>query len=156
MFPSDEAWSEALGKYEKMIEKLPSFKGTLAHSAESLADWMDFSCNIDILGERIEMYAVARNSEDERSDKTRNMMGKGEMARAKRQAAGAWADPEILAIPKADIDKFLDHPRLDDYRMYIGRILRLRPHTLNEAEDTDHRAVRGRSRHAFRYVFGAG
>ena len=38
LFPSDEAWSEALGKYEKMIEKLLSFKGTLAHSAESLAD----------------------------------------------------------------------------------------------------------------------
>jgi len=135
LFPSDEAWNEALGEYEKMTEKLPSYKGTLAWSAESLADWMDFSRDHDILGERLATYSNARHSEDERCDRTRSMVNKHAMARAKRQAAGAWADPEILAIPEAGISKFLEHPRLADYRVYIGRILRLRPHTLSATEE---------------------
>ena len=59
LFPSDKAWSEAFGEYEKMTEKLPSFKGTLVQSAESLADWMDFSRDFDILGERLHAYAFA-------------------------------------------------------------------------------------------------
>jgi len=135
LFPSDEAWSEAFDEYGKMTGKLPAYRGTLARSAESLADWMDFSCDLDILGDRLGTYASARHSEDESRDDTRAMVDKHAMADAKRQVAGAWANPEILAIPEADIGEYLEHPRLADYRVYIGRILRLRPHTLSEAEE---------------------
>ena len=132
LFPSDKAWGETLAEYEKMAEKLPSFKGTLARSAESLADYMDFSCGHDILGERLYWYAYARRSEDERSDEARAMNDRYDMAKAKSDAACAWAKPEMLAIPDTDIAKFLEHPRLADYRVYIARILRLRPYTLSE------------------------
>ncbi|MCL2600423.1 MAG: oligoendopeptidase F family protein, partial [Treponema sp.] len=135
LFASDEAWEQALGEYEKMIEKLPSYKGTLARSAESLADYMDFSRDLDILGGRLGVYGIVRQGEDERCNKARAMNEKNWMTGSKRMAAGAWADPELLAIPEADIAMFLEHPRLADYRMYIGRILRLRPHTLSAAEE---------------------
>jgi len=120
LFPDDGAWFGALGEYEKMAEKLPSYRGTLARSAESLADWMDASCNIDILGERLAVYAHARQSEDERCERARAMYEKKEMATAKRRAAGAWADPELLAVPEAVIAGFLEHPRLADYRVYAS------------------------------------
>jgi len=132
LFPSDEAWGKALGEYEKMTEKLSSFKGTLARSAESLAGWMDFSQNHDILIERLHAYAHALWCEDERCDEAFAMMESCEAAYANSQASCAWAKPELLAIPEADIAKFLEHPRLAGYRVYIGRILRLRPHTLSE------------------------
>jgi len=135
LFPSDEAWSEALGEYEKMTEKLPAFKGTLASSAESLADWMDFSRDHDMLGWRLSEYANARRSEDERAEDARQMADKGAMAIAKGRAACTWAYPELIAILEADIEKFLEHPRLADYRMHIGRMLRYRPHILSEAEE---------------------
>ena len=106
LFASDEVWNETLGEYGKMIERLPSFRGTLARSAESLAGWLDFSRDLDILSERIAAYAYARHSEDERCMETRAMTEKYAMASAKSQADGAWADPEILEIPEADIIKF--------------------------------------------------
>ncbi|MCL2600554.1 MAG: oligoendopeptidase F family protein [Treponema sp.] len=135
LFPSDNAWEQALGKYEKMTAKLPSYKETLARSAESLADWMDFSRDLDMLGQRLFFYAHARHSEDYRCEKTHAMKSKYDTASAKSRTANAWANPEILAIPEADIGRFLEHPRLADYRVYIGRILRLRPHTLNAEEE---------------------
>ena len=135
LYPSDEAWSMALGEYGKMAERLPSFQGTLALSAERLADWMDFSRDLDMLGERLHAYAFSLWCEDERSTKTFAMMEKVETAYSKIHAECAWANPELLAIPEPVIAGFLEHPRLDEYRIYIERILRLRPHTLNAGEE---------------------
>ena len=135
VFTSDNAWHAALGEYERMTEKLPSFKGTLARSAESLADYMDFSRDHDILDQRLGLYAYARWFEDERVAAARGMVDKHGRAKAKSQTAGSWAEPEILAIPQAIIDSFLGHPRLAEYRVYIDRILRTKAHTLTAAEE---------------------
>jgi len=135
VFPSDDAWHEALGEYEMMTEKLSSFKGTLSRSAESFADYMDFSRDHDILGQRLRLYAFARQCEDERVVAVRDMMDKDDTAKAKSRTASSWAEPEILAIPGALIDRFLEHPRLAEYRIFIGRLLRTRAHTLTAAEE---------------------
>jgi len=135
IFPNDDAWHVALGEYEKMTEKLPSFKGTLARSAESLADWMDYARDHDILGQRLGTYAWARHFEDERDAQTRGMMDKDNAVKAKQKSASSWAKAEILSIPEAIIDTFLKHPRLAEYRMYISHLLRMRAHTLTEPEE---------------------
>ncbi|MCL1993035.1 MAG: oligoendopeptidase F [Spirochaetes bacterium] len=135
LFPGEEAWDKALGEYEKMAERLPTFQGTLGKSAESLADYLDFSKELNILGERLGYYAMLRKSEDESATAGRTMQGKFTMAFAKAQAAGAWENPEILAVAEKDMELFLQHERLGDYRIYLQRILRYRPHTLSEKEE---------------------
>ena len=135
LFPGDEAWYEGLGEFEKLAEKIPSFRGTLARSAESLADFMDFCRDLNILGERLGYYAMLRQSEDEGSGTARTMSGKINMASAKAMAATAWKRPEILAVPEADMEKFMAHPRNADYRIYLSRILRYRPHILSDKEE---------------------
>jgi len=135
LFANDAAWNEALGVYEKMAERIPSFQGTLAKSAESLADYLDFIRDFGILGERLYYYADLRQTEDEGSGVARTMCGKITMAAAKAQAAGAWEGPEILAIPEHDMEQFLAHPRIADYRIYLQRTLRYRPHILSDKEE---------------------
>jgi len=135
LFPSDEAWAEGLGEYERMAEGLPSFRGTLAQSAESLAGYMGFIRDLGILGERLGYYAMLRQSEDEASGAARAMSGKIAMAGARADAASAWDRPEILAIPEADMEKFLAHPGMADYAVYLRRILRCRPHILGDREE---------------------
>ena len=135
LFPSDEAWYEGLSGYEKMAERIPGFRGTLAKSAESLADYMDFSRDIGILGERLGYYAMLRQSEDEGGGAARTMTGKITMAAAKVSAASAWENPELLAVPQSDMERFLESPRMADYRVYVQRILRYRPHILSDGEE---------------------
>jgi len=135
LFANDAAWNEALGVYEKMAERIPSFQGTLAKSAENLADYLDFIRDFGILGERLYYYADLRQTEDEGSGAARTMCGKITMAAAKAQAAGAWEGPEILAIPEKDMEQFLAHPRIADYRIYLQRTLRYRPHILSDKEE---------------------
>ena len=135
LFTSDEEWNKSLAEYEKMSEKISSYQGTLGKSADHLADYADFSCSLNMLGERLGNYAFLRQSEDEGCSAARTMVGKITMASAKASAAASWENPEILAIPQKDMEKFLTHERIANYRIYLQKILRYRPHILSDKEE---------------------
>ena len=135
LFANNTAWSEGLAEFEKKIDKVSSFQGTLGKSAESLAAYLDFSRDLGILGERLYYYADLRQTEDEGAAEARTMTGKIAMAMAKAQAASAWERPEILAIPEKDMNEFLVNPRIAEYKIYLNKILRDRPHTLSDKEE---------------------
>jgi len=107
----------------------------LGKSAASLAAYLEFSRDFGILAERLYYYAHLRQTEDEGLSETRAMNGKIMMLMAKAQAASAWERPEILAIPDKDMQKFLAEPVLADYRIYLQRIIRYKPHTLSDGEE---------------------
>jgi len=135
LFPNDEEWNKSLAEFEKMTEKIPSFQGTLGKSAVHLADYLDFSCGLNLLGERLGNYAFLRQSEDEGASAARTMVGKITMAGAKAGAASSWDNPEILAIPEKDMQAFLSHERLTDHRISLKKILRYRPYILSDKEE---------------------
>jgi oligoendopeptidase F len=135
LFANDEAWNRSLAEFEKTAEKIPSYQGTLGKSAESLADYLDFSRDLNILGERLSYYAFLRQSEDEGDSVSRTMSGKIMMASSKARAASAWENPELLSIPEKDMEKFLSHERIADYRIYLQRTLRYRPYILSDKEE---------------------
>jgi oligoendopeptidase F len=135
LFNNDEEWNLNLVKYEKMSEKLSSFRGTLKSSAVHLADYLDFLKEHGILAERLFYYAELRQSEDEGAAAARTMTGKITMAVAKAKAACAWENPEILSIPEKEMEFFLSHNRNKDYRIYLQRIIRYKPYILGEKEE---------------------
>jgi len=135
LFKTDDEWNKGLINFEKTAEKIPSYKGTLGKSAESLADYLDFSRDLSVLGERLGYYAMLRQSEDQSDSASRTMSGKITMAGAKAQAASAWDRPEILSVPEKDMDSFLAHNRIKDYRVYLQRIIRCRPYILSDKEE---------------------
>lgn len=135
LFANDQAWETGLAEYQRMAERIPAFRGSLGKSAESLAAYLDFSRDLGILGERLFYYADLRQTEDEGAGDARAMCGKITMAAAKAQAAAAWENPEILSIPEADMTAFLAHPRIAEYRVYLHRIIRYKPHILSDTEE---------------------
>jgi len=135
LFANDEEWNSSLAEFEKIAERIPSFRGTLGKSALSLADYLDFSRDLNILNERLTYYADLRQTEDEGDSAARTMTGKITMAAAKANAASAWENPEILSIPEKDMETFLAHERIADYRVYLQKILRYRPYILSGGEE---------------------
>jgi len=135
LFANDAEWNNSLAEYEKMIEKIPSFQGTLGKSAIHLADYLDFSRDMGIFSEKLGSYAYLRQSEDEGASDARTMTGKITMAGARAGAASSWDNPEILAIAQKDMDAFLLHDRIKDYRVYLQKLLRYRPHILSDKEE---------------------
>jgi len=135
LFLNDEEWKTALAEFEKMAEKIPSFRGTLGKSADHLADYLDFSRDLNILGERLIYYSELRQSEDEGDGAARTMTGKITMASAKARAASAWENPELLAIGEKEMEAFLTHKRIADYKIYLQKTLRYRPYILSDREE---------------------
>ena len=135
LYPDDEAWKQGLEEYETMAGRIPGFQGTLGKSADALGDYLEFVRDFNILEERLGVYAELRQTEDEGDGAARTMTGRFMMAAAKAQATGAWAVPEIQAIPDETIEAFLAHPRLEEYRIYLRKLLRYKPHILSDREE---------------------
>ncbi|MDR0644195.1 MAG: oligoendopeptidase F [Treponema sp.] len=135
LFQNDEEWNKGLAEYEEKAGKIPSFQRTLGQSAEKLADWLDFSKEFGIFEERLAYYSELRQTEDEGSATARAMSGKFLIAVTKAQAAGAWSAPEIQAIPDSIMARFLEHPRIAEYVIYLKKLLRYKPHILSEKEE---------------------
>ncbi|MCL2833335.1 MAG: oligoendopeptidase F [Treponema sp.] len=135
LFKDDDAWKAGLETYEKEAEKIPSFKGTLGKSAKNLAAWMNYLRGLEILEERLGYYSELRQAEDEGDSAARTMTGRFMMAASKANAAASWAAPEIMAIPEADIKKFIKSSLLGEYRVYLNKLLRYRQYTLSDREE---------------------
>jgi oligoendopeptidase F len=135
LFSGDAAWNEGLAVYEKMTKDIPGFRGKLGISAEKLADYLDFARDFGILEERLAYYSELRETEDQGDSERQTMKGRFVMTAAKAHAAGSWAIPEIQAIPDSDMEKFLVHPRLEEYRIYLKKLLRFKPYILSDREE---------------------
>ncbi len=135
LYPSDTAWHDGLLAYERMIDKIESYRGTLARSADTLADWLDFYKALGILEERLAYYCELRQTEDEGASEGRTMTGRFAMAQSRAQAAASWAIPEIQAIPDSSIQAFMNHERIAEYRIYLQKLLRWKPHILSDKEE---------------------
>ena len=135
LFANDKEWEAALKDYTKKAEKIPSFRGTLGKSAESLGRWLDFVRDIGILEEKLAYYSDLRQSEDEGDNAARTMTGKFTMAASKVQASSSWDAPEIMAIPDDAMEGFMASPLLQEYRIYLSRLLRHKPHILSDKEE---------------------
>ena len=135
LFTGDKEWEASLDEFAKLAEKIPSFIGTLGTSAENLAAWLCFTRDMGILEEKLGYYAELRQTEDEGDNAARSMAGKFTMAASKADAASAWAAPEIMSIPDADMEHFIEHPLLGEFQIYLKKLLRQKPHILSDKEE---------------------
>ncbi|MDR1948471.1 MAG: oligoendopeptidase F [Spirochaetaceae bacterium] len=135
LYGSDAAWNEGLLAYEKKAERFSGFRGTLGRSPGALGDFLDFLRDFRLLEERLAVYAELRQTEDEGDSIARTMTGRFMMAEAKIQAAASWVNPEIQAIPDETMTAFLSSPRLAEYRIFLKKLLRFKPHVLSDREE---------------------
>ena len=135
LFINDTEWEKSLSLYAKEAEKIPSFMGTLGNSPENLAAWLNFTRDLGILEERLGYYAMLRQTEDEGDNNARVMTGKLTMTSAKVHASSAWAAPELMAIPDETMEKFISLPLLDEYSIYLKKLLRQKPYILSDKEE---------------------
>jgi oligoendopeptidase F len=135
LFISDKAWENALGDFEASIPAVEAFKGKLAQSAATLASFLAKQRDIGILGERLGTYAFLRKSENEGSDEAQGRFSRYMMAASAHEAATSFVVPEIQAIPQATMEAFLKVPELAEFGIYLGKILRFKPHVLSEREE---------------------
>lgn len=135
LFKSDKAWHGALKDFESQIPRFEKFRGKLGTSAKVLLDCYKFDVEFNKLAERLGSYAFLKSSEDVANSTYQGMVQRFTYVATRANEAASFIAPEVQAIPKKTIDKYLKDPKLKDFRYALEKLLRYRPHILSETEE---------------------
>ena len=136
IYATDDAWAADLEKLKGYIETVPTFKGRLAESANTMFEYMQVCDEISLLGDSLINYAQRKSDEDTTVAKYQNMIGLAMNVFMQINSVGSFETPEIIAIPQDVLDKmFADKPELELYRRKLDLLRVKKDHVLSEAEE---------------------
>ena len=136
IFPSDEAWHEALEELKTYVPRLAAFQGRLCESAETLLEYMKLGDEIGIRVSMVYGYANCASDVDTSVGYYQNMKGQAMGVLVEVSTASAFASPEILAVGDEEFEQFFrDEPELETYRRPLYMVRRMKEHTLSAAEE---------------------
>ena len=136
LYPSAEAWETAFDQWQKSIGTYATFKGCLAESPATLAALFEFDAAFERTGERLGNYASLNAAGDQGDSAFQRMQGRFQHVAVKASEAAAYIRPELLAIPADTITCFAVAPELAPWKLTLDRIVRYRPHTLSDSEES--------------------
>ncbi len=131
MYPATDAWEADYQKVADSIPMLKSFEGTLGNSAEQLLKMQEAYDEISILVEKLHVYANQKLHENTANAFYQGLTGRMQVLGVQLMEATAYIEPEILAIPEAQLKDMLGSECLAKYRVYFERILRQKEHVLS-------------------------
>ena len=133
IFPDWTAWEAALESLEEMMIRYQAFEGTLADGPDRILAASELSDELGQLLYRVYQYPGLMRAEDTRNNEVQARLERVKIAMAKFRQATAWYQPELLRIPEATMQGWLDAtPELAPYRFGIEESYRQQLHVLDE------------------------
>lgn len=137
MFPDDKAWEQTFEKMKAKAEAFRAKKGTMAQSPQALWEVLTAQDELQLMMERVVVYASQRYHQDMGNRHYQEMSGRAQAASAQVSDAMSFVSPEILAIGKEKLETFLRQmPELEKYRRLLEEELRFRDHVLSPELET--------------------
>ena len=132
IFISDEAWLNEYNAMFALAEQVSAFAGRLGSGAQVLLDYLKLDDDISLRLSALYGYANCKGDEDTADAFYQDMRGKAIRAYTAVASAGAFAVPEIMAIPEDTLTSFyITCPALETYRRPIDTIRRRAAHILS-------------------------
>lgn len=135
LFSDDGAWEQAKDELINLVPGMEAFKGRLGESPSLLAQALTLLTEIERKSERLGYYAMLRYSEDLSDPQSGKQMGVYSHAAAEAEGRLSFVLPEIQKIPQEKMRRWQKSPKLQDFRIYLEKILRFKPHVLSEKEE---------------------
>lgn len=123
------AWEEAVANLPPQLEALGAWRDRLDESAAALADWLGNMETALRDVARIMAYASLAYSVETSNQEAAARQDRARALYARAMAAIAFAEPEILALGKEQIEEWMAaEPRLTVYAHYFDSVLRRHEH----------------------------
>ncbi|MDZ4852989.1 MAG: oligoendopeptidase F [Pirellulaceae bacterium] len=135
LYQDDAEWEKDFKKYEKETLGYAAFEGKLRDSAETILECLKFDTKMDRLAERLGTYAFLKTAEDQSNSNYQGLVARFHNLASNASQLASYIRPEILAIPKAQMDEFLKADSLKPYLLVLDRIVRYKKHTLSRKEE---------------------
>ncbi len=129
IFPNDEDWERDFQALQQRLPELEALKGTLAQSGQALLTVLSKRDEIFEKLERLYVYASMRRDEDTTNSTYQGMADRAMQLYVRASTAASFIEPEILALPQATLDQFVqDVPGLALYGQQLRDLNRQRAH----------------------------
>jgi oligoendopeptidase F len=126
VFADKAAWDQAAQEVLAAIPDVQRFKGRLSESASTLADYMDAADAIRRKLGKVYVYASMFSAVDATDAEATAMTGRAMGIYAQVSAALAFANPELIAIGRETLDRWIaEEPRLAIYSHFVDDLFRL-------------------------------
>jgi len=136
LYASDQAWEQAKKSFEKKMQEIDAYKGHLGDSPKTLLKALNTVFNLQKELVKLNSYASMKFDLDTRDGKAMSLKQEIELASNQFSAKTSFLSPEILQMDPQKINDFIaKEPGLKIYAFYLHDIQRMRPHTLNQAEE---------------------
>lgn len=133
IYPSDEAFLDALNDFKKNIQKAEQFNGVATKSAANLLEYYDFYSSNLIPLESIYTYAMIKSDEDTSVSKYQDFKNQATSMFYEYQSAISFFTPQLMELTDDILEAYYkEEPGLVFYRKAIDETRRFLAHTLDE------------------------
>ena len=137
LFKTDEEFNQSIDKVNELLKKIVKYKGRIFESLKTLKEFLKLDNEIDMLVERITIYAYL-GYYDDMSDE--NFLKKKEQANnisINASSIRSFVTPEILSNDYEEVQKLLSEDKeLEKYKFTFEKIFREKSHILSEQEES--------------------
>jgi len=129
LFASDDAWEALFKDVESGIDAYATYKGKMKDGVRVFKDAMEFHLSVLRRVERLYTYAHLKSDEDKSNQQYLGLFQRAVSLFTRASERGSFITPEIQSIPEDIMKNYLDDDSIGEYRFYISKILRYKPHT---------------------------
>ncbi len=129
---NDEEWERLYRDLESKIGGYDKIKGHIGESLDTFHGALEFDMNISREIEKIYTYAHLRSDEDKTNQFTLAMYQRSVNLYTRISELSSFMTPEIQEIDDAVIGSYIKDESMKDFRFFLEKILRFKPHTLSK------------------------
>ena len=135
LFNTDQAWEALFTETGERAKAFSRLAGRAASGPEGLMEVLKEESGLSLSLEKLYGYAHMKRDEDNGNSLYQGMTDRAMQLYSLAGAASAFLVPEILSIPEASLDAWLEEPGFAPFRFGVRDILRSRAHTLSQGEE---------------------
>lgn len=135
LYKNDDEWEKALASLSELTKKAAAFKGRLGESKETLLSAIKAIEALNMEAETVANYASLKHSADVGDSDAMDKEGRAMMALTASDTELSFFDPELQSIDDEKISSWIEDASFDDYRIFLKKLLRAKPHILSEKEE---------------------
>ena len=137
IFPTDEAWEQALEELKQFPEKIAAYKGRLCESPETLTEYLELCDELSVRVDALANYAQRKSDEDTAVAKYQSYVGQLMNVLVAVNSAGSFETPEIIeTLSEGTLKAWCaDNTPLALYERKLRKILDMKEHVLSDAEE---------------------
>jgi oligoendopeptidase F len=129
VFASDEAWEEEAKALERSLSEIKRYEGRLGESDALLLEALQTADSLLHRADKLDLYAGMSHSVETTNQAAAAMVSRAQGLKGQTQAAVAFVMPEILALGRERIERWLrENEALAVYRHFLDDLFRQQAH----------------------------